>query len=30
MPMKLVHSIAAGIFAVMGVLTLLGIDSLFE
>jgi len=28
-PMKLVHSIAAGIFAVMGVLTLLGIDSLF-
>jgi putative Ca2+/H+ antiporter (TMEM165/GDT1 family) len=29
-PMKLVHSIAAGIFAVMGVLTLLGIDSLFE
>ena len=28
-PMKLVHSIAAGIFAVMGVLTLLGVDSLF-
>jgi putative Ca2+/H+ antiporter (TMEM165/GDT1 family) len=28
-PMKLVHSIAAGIFAVMGVLTLLGIDNLF-
>jgi len=28
-PMKLVHSIAAGIFAVMGVLTLVGIDKLF-
>lgn len=28
-PMKLVHSIAAGIFAVMGVLTLLKIDTLF-
>jgi putative Ca2+/H+ antiporter (TMEM165/GDT1 family) len=28
-PMKLVHSIAAGIFALMGVLTLLGIDNLF-
>lgn len=28
-PMKLVRSIAAGIFAVMGVLTLSGIDSLF-
>jgi putative Ca2+/H+ antiporter (TMEM165/GDT1 family) len=28
-PMKLVHSIAAGIFAVMGVLTLFGIDNLF-
>jgi len=28
-PMKLVHSIAAGIFAVMGVLTLLGVDRLF-
>ncbi|MEI6318864.1 MAG: TMEM165/GDT1 family protein [Pseudomonadota bacterium] len=28
-PMKLVHSIAAAIFALMGVLTLLGIDSLF-
>ena len=27
--MKLVHSIAAGIFALMGVLTLLGIDNLF-
>jgi putative Ca2+/H+ antiporter (TMEM165/GDT1 family) len=26
--MKLVHSIAAGIFAVMGVLTLFGIDKL--
>lgn len=29
-PMKLVHSIAAGIFAVMGVLTLLKADSLFQ
>ncbi len=29
-PMRLVHSIAAGIFAVMGVLSLLSIDSLFE
>ena len=28
-PMRLVHSIAAAIFALMGVLTLLGIDSLF-
>lgn len=28
-PMKLVHSIAAGIFALMGVLTLLGLDRLF-
>lgn len=28
-PMKLVHSIAAGIFAVMGVLTLSGMDKLF-
>jgi len=28
-PMKLVHSIAAGIFALMGVLTLLGLDKLF-
>ena len=28
-PMKLVHSIAAGIFAVMGVLTLISIDKLF-
>jgi Ca2+/H+ antiporter, TMEM165/GDT1 family len=28
-PMRLVHSIAAGIFAVMGVLTLLRIDKLF-
>lgn len=28
-PMKLVHSIAAGIFAVMGVLTFVGIDKLF-
>jgi len=28
-PMKLVHSIAAAIFTLMGVLTLLGIDSLF-
>ncbi len=28
-PMKLVHTIAAGIFAVMGVLTLLKVDSLF-
>jgi putative Ca2+/H+ antiporter (TMEM165/GDT1 family) len=27
-PMKLVHSIAAAIFAVMGVLTLIGIDQL--
>ena len=30
MPMKLVHSIAAGIFAVMGLLTLLKIDTLFK
>ena len=29
-PMRLVHSIAAGIFAVMGVLSLLSIDSRFE
>jgi putative Ca2+/H+ antiporter (TMEM165/GDT1 family) len=29
-PMKLVHSIAAGIFAIMGVLTLLKADSLFQ
>ncbi len=28
-PMKLVHTIAAGIFAVMGVLTLVGVDKLF-
>jgi putative Ca2+/H+ antiporter (TMEM165/GDT1 family) len=28
-PMKLVHSIAAGIFAVMGLLTLLGVERLF-
>ena len=28
-PMKLVHSIAAAIFAVMGILTLVGIDKLF-
>ena len=28
-PLKLVHSIAAGIFAIMGVLTLLRVDSLF-
>ena len=28
-PMRLVHSIAAAIFAVMGVLTLVGVDSLF-
>ena len=28
-PMKLVHSIAAGIFAVMGLLTLLQADKLF-
>jgi putative Ca2+/H+ antiporter (TMEM165/GDT1 family) len=28
-PMRLVHSIAAGIFAVMGVFTLLGLDKLF-
>jgi putative Ca2+/H+ antiporter (TMEM165/GDT1 family) len=28
-PMKLVHSIAAAIFAVMGVLTLVGVDKLF-
>jgi putative Ca2+/H+ antiporter (TMEM165/GDT1 family) len=30
MPMKLVHSIAAGIFAVMGLLALLKIDTLFK
>jgi len=29
-PMKLVHAIAAGIFAVMGVLTLLQVDKLFQ
>lgn len=29
-PMKLVHAIAAGIFAVMGVLTLLQVDALFK
>lgn len=29
-PMKLVHSIAAGIFAVMGVLTLLQVEKLFQ
>jgi putative Ca2+/H+ antiporter (TMEM165/GDT1 family) len=28
-PMKLVHSVAAAIFAIMGVLTLAGIDKLF-
>jgi putative Ca2+/H+ antiporter (TMEM165/GDT1 family) len=28
-PMKLVHSIAAAIFAIMGVLTLLEVDKLF-
>ena len=28
-PMKLVHSVAAAIFAMMGVLTLVGIDKLF-
>lgn len=29
-PMKLVHAIAAGIFAVMGMLTLLQVDTLFK
>jgi putative Ca2+/H+ antiporter (TMEM165/GDT1 family) len=29
-PMKLVHSIAAGIFAVMGLLTLLQVEKLFQ
>jgi hypothetical protein len=29
-PMKLVHSIAAGIFALMGLLTLLKIETLFQ
>ena len=29
-PMKLVHSIAAGIFAIMGVLTLLKVETLFQ
>jgi putative Ca2+/H+ antiporter (TMEM165/GDT1 family) len=29
-PMKLVHSIAAGIFAVMGLLTLLKVEKLFQ
>jgi len=28
--MKLVHAIAAGIFAVMGVLTLLKVETLFQ
>ncbi|MBU3586906.1 TMEM165/GDT1 family protein [Polynucleobacter sp. 31A-FELB] len=28
-PMKLVHSVAAAIFAIMGVLTLLEVDKLF-
>jgi len=28
--MKLVHSIAAGIFAVMGLLTLMQVDQLFQ
>ena len=30
LPMKLVHSIAAGVFAVMGLLTLFRIDKLFQ
>lgn len=30
MPMKLVHTIAAGIFAVMGILTLLKVEKLFQ
>ena len=29
-PMKLVHSIAAGIFALMGLLTLLQVEKLFQ
>jgi Ca2+/H+ antiporter, TMEM165/GDT1 family len=29
-PMKLVHTIAAGIFAVMGLLTLLKVEKLFQ
>jgi putative Ca2+/H+ antiporter (TMEM165/GDT1 family) len=29
-PMKLVHSIAAGIFAVMGLLTLFQVDKLLQ
>jgi len=29
-PMKLIHSIAAGIFAVMGLLTLVRVEKLFE
>jgi len=29
-PMKLVHSIAAGIFAVMGLLTIFQVDKLFQ
>jgi putative Ca2+/H+ antiporter (TMEM165/GDT1 family) len=29
-PMKVVHSIAAGIFAIMGVLTLLKVDTFFH
>lgn len=29
-PMKLVHSIAAGIFAVMGLLTLFQVDKFFQ
>jgi putative Ca2+/H+ antiporter (TMEM165/GDT1 family) len=29
-PMKLVHSIAAGIFALMGLLTLLKVEKLFQ
>lgn len=30
LPMKLVHSIAAGIFAVMGLLTLFQVDKFFQ
>jgi putative Ca2+/H+ antiporter (TMEM165/GDT1 family) len=29
-PMRLVHSIAAGIFAIMGLLTLFQVDQLFQ
>jgi len=29
-PMKVVHSIAAGIFALMGLLTLLKVEKLFQ